>query len=45
MAHIDHVLVLYEGQIRLMGPREPVLAQLSRPQFSTGGPPIRVVKG
>ena len=45
MAHIDHVLVLCEGQIRLMGPREPVLAQLSRPQFSTGRPPIRVVKG
>ena len=45
MAHIDQVLVLREGQMQLLGPREPVLAQLSRPQYSTGRPPVRIVKG
>ena len=33
MAHIDQVLVLREGQMQLVGPREPVLAQLSRPRI------------
>lgn len=44
MAHIDQVLVLCEGQMQLVGPREPVLAQLNRPQFSIGRPPVHIVK-
>jgi ABC-type protease/lipase transport system fused ATPase/permease subunit len=45
MAHIDQVLVLQEGQMQMVGPRETVLAQLSRPLHTTGRPSVRVVKG
>jgi ATP-binding cassette subfamily C protein/ATP-binding cassette subfamily C protein EexD len=46
MAHIDQVLVLHEGRMQLVGTRERVLAQLSRPQGSAGSsPPMRLVKG
>jgi ABC-type protease/lipase transport system fused ATPase/permease subunit len=31
MAHMDQVLVLCEGQMQLVGPRDSVLAQLRRP--------------
>jgi PrtD family type I secretion system ABC transporter len=44
MAHIDRIVVLCEGQIQLLGPRDPVLAQLSRPVNSIGRPAVRVVK-
>jgi ATP-binding cassette, subfamily C, type I secretion system permease/ATPase len=44
-AHIDQVLVLCEGQMQLVGPREPVLAQLRRPQYPTDRPRVRIVKG
>jgi ATP-binding cassette subfamily C protein/ATP-binding cassette subfamily C protein EexD len=44
MANIDQVLVLQEGQMQLVGPRDRVLAQLSRPVHTTR-PAVRVVKG
>lgn len=45
MAHIDKVLALNEGQMQLVGPRETVLAQLSRPAHATGKASVRIVKG
>jgi ATP-binding cassette subfamily C protein/ATP-binding cassette subfamily C protein EexD len=45
MAHIDQVLLLQEGQMQAVGPRDTVLAQLSRPSHSTARPAVRVVKG
>jgi len=45
MVHIDQVLLLCEGQMQLVGPREPVLAQLSRPRNSNNRPPVRIVAG
>ena len=44
MAQIDRVLVLCEGQMQLLGPREPVLARLSRPASSLGRPAVRIVR-
>jgi ATP-binding cassette subfamily C protein/ATP-binding cassette subfamily C protein EexD len=44
MANIDQVLALQEGQMQLVGPRDRVLAQLSRPVHTTR-PAVRVVKG
>jgi ATP-binding cassette subfamily C protein/ATP-binding cassette subfamily C protein EexD len=44
LVHIDHVLVLSEGQMRLLGPQEQVLAQLSRPQYVRPTPPVRIVR-
>jgi ABC-type protease/lipase transport system fused ATPase/permease subunit len=45
MAHMDQVLVLGGGQMQLVGPRETVLAQLSRPLHPSIRPAVRVVKG
>ena len=45
LAQIDQILMLQEGQVQLFGPREAVLAQLSRPRNAGIRPPIRVVKG
>jgi ATP-binding cassette subfamily C protein/ATP-binding cassette subfamily C protein EexD len=45
MAQIDQLLVLNDGQMQLMGPRDSVLAQLSRPARSTGSGSVRIVKG
>lgn len=45
MTHIDQLLVLNEGQMQLLGPREPVLAQLNRPLHPYSRPPVRIVKG
>jgi ATP-binding cassette, subfamily C, type I secretion system permease/ATPase len=44
LVHMDQVLVLKEGQTQIAGPREPVLAQLSRPQRADGAA-VRVVRG
>lgn len=45
MAHIDQVLILNEGQMQMVGPRDAVLAKLSSPPHRTDTPLIRVVKG
>jgi PrtD family type I secretion system ABC transporter len=45
MQHIDQVLILNEGRATMAGPRDVVLAQLSRPAPRTERPAIRVVKG
>ena len=42
LAHMDGVLVLCEGHMQLIGPRDHVLAQLSRQQ-SVGRPRVRIV--
>jgi ATP-binding cassette subfamily C protein/ATP-binding cassette subfamily C protein EexD len=43
LAQLDQILVLQEGQVQLFGPREAVLAQLSRPRDLRIRPPMRVV--
>jgi len=47
MAHIDQVLLLQEGEMQLVGSRDTVLAQLSRPLHSTSTtrPSVRIVSG
>ena len=45
LAQLDQILVLQEGQVQLFGPREAVLAQLSRPRDAGIRPPMRVVRG
>ena len=45
LAQLDQILVLQEGQVQLFGPREAVLAQLSRPRDVGIRPPMRVVRG
>ena len=45
LAQLDQILVLQEGQVQLFGPREAVLAQLSRPRNAGIRPPMRVVRG
>jgi PrtD family type I secretion system ABC transporter len=45
IAQLDQILLLQEGQAQLFGPREAVLAQLSRPRDSRIMPLMRVVKG
>ena len=45
MSHIDQVLLLQGGQMQMVGPRDTVLAQLSRPMHPTARPSVRVIKG
>jgi ATP-binding cassette subfamily C protein/ATP-binding cassette subfamily C protein EexD len=43
MTHIDLVAVLNDGQLTMFGPRDGVLAQLSRPAGPPGPPQVRVL--
>jgi PrtD family type I secretion system ABC transporter len=45
LAHMDQVLVLNGGQMQIAGPREAVMAQLSRPRHVDARVPIRVARG
>jgi ABC-type protease/lipase transport system fused ATPase/permease subunit len=44
LARIDQILVLNEGQTQITGPREAVLAHLSRPQRALTRASVRVVR-
>jgi PrtD family type I secretion system ABC transporter len=44
LARIDQILVLNEGQTQITGPREAVLAHLSRPQRAPARASVRVVR-
>jgi len=45
IAQLDQILLMHEGQVRLFGPREAVLAQLSRPPDLSSRPAMRIVNG
>lgn len=43
MSHVDQVLVLNDGQVQLVGPRDAVLSELRQLQPTAKKPPMRVV--
>lgn len=44
--HVDSILVLVDGQVQMRGPRDDVLAKITRPVVDTGGTavPIKAVQ-